>query len=170
MAMTLGKLLTTLVMFIILTPLLGYLFSTYTTSNAQANYTNLASNTSSALRNSIFNPTRQLALNGANVTSNTTGSFFTNSFFYAFIFPNFGQFVYSIIQIPQLFGNIFQILFNSILGQAPGLPSVCPTGVAQGSATCTTLIALVASTLTGLIVMFIALLIVSMWMKYPAWA
>lgn len=169
MAMTLAKLITTLVMLVILMPMTGVLFSLYTTPNAQGNYTQLASNTSAALRNSVFNPTKTLALNGANVTSNTTGSFFTNSFFYAFIFPNFGQIVYSIIQIPSLFGNMFQVLLSTILGIAPGVPAICPAGVTSGPL-CTSFVALVASTFAGIIVMFIALLVVSMWMKYPAWS
>ena len=51
MTMTLAKLVTTLVMLVILMPMMGVLFTIYTTPTAQGNYTELASNTSYALRN-----------------------------------------------------------------------------------------------------------------------
>lgn len=155
MAITIGNLIITVTIIVILSPLLASISTEYGGSDAQFNA--LAVNSLHAL-NSSFNPINNTINKGIGNSQNLSSASSSIGFVLGFIMPGYSTIITQLIQFPNVISEYLIVMGSHIPGLTPGTQNQEPY-----------LKSIIGFIINDMI-LFLAFVGWSIWSKYPAWS
>lgn len=150
----------TVVMVIIL-PLLAVLsieWGSPSQGNTYNSSINFAYNSIANNKTGIFTNINRTIVNGTGFSNHLSNATAIIGFTLAFILPGFSNILLSLFQIPNLISHFFSGLETPLI--ATGLPQFANSGY----------LTQINNLLINVLILFMAFVGLSMWMKYPSWS
>lgn len=156
MAVTIGNIIITVFVLIILIPLFATIESEWGTHQSAQAYASNANFSSNSINRSIYTPITKVIANGTARSNNLNNASAIIGFALAFILPGMGQILSALIQIPNLLGSWIS---NAEKPLTLFLPQVANNN----------LLPTINSIILDLLILFVSFIFFSLWQKYPSW-
>lgn len=163
---TIGSILITIVLLMIVLPLMGVLLNEYGTHTATQNFANISNASYVRWNNSIYNPINRTVETGLNYSRNLSTASSIIGFSLAFILPNMVSIFIAVVQAPTMLASILTFTFQQIPGM--NLPQVnCQPATNHLGYVCQSFMQGLITDIISLLVLFIGLVFFAIWSKYP---